>query len=99
MAIHASPHRANNVGCVYLEFFQKHFHLVRGVEVRELPALSCAGRNSNPHNVTVLSDENNIIKRRVRKAIEKLRPIRENTHDDLRKCFTNNMTSKSAEKK
>ena len=36
-----------------------------------MPALSCAGRNSNPHNVTVLSDENNIIKRRVRKAIEK----------------------------
>ena len=25
-------------------------------------------------------------------------PIRENTHDDLRKCFTNNTTRKSAEK-
>ena len=26
-------------------------------------------------------------------------PIRENTHDEVRKCFTNNTTSKSAEKK
>ena len=31
--------------------------------------------------------------------MERQRPIRENTYDDLRKCFTNNTTSKSAEKK
>ena len=33
------------------------------------------------------------------RPLKRQRPIRENTHDDLRKCFTNNTTSKSAEKK
>ena len=32
------------------------------------------------------------------RPLKRQRPIRENTHDDLRKCFTNNTTSKSAEK-
>ena len=31
--------------------------------------------------------------------MKRQRPIQKNTHDDLRKCFTNNTTSKSAEKK
>ena len=32
------------------------------------------------------------------RPLKRQRPIRENTHDDLRKCFTNNTTSKSAGK-
>ena len=31
--------------------------------------------------------------------MKRQRPIQKNTHDDLRKCFTNSTTSKSAEKK
>ena len=61
MPIHASPHRGK----------QRWMRVVWGAGVGELPALSYRGRNSNPHIVTVLSDENNIIKRRVKEAIEK----------------------------
>ena len=98
-SMHPSPHRANNVGYVYLEFSKIIFTSYE--EWGWENCQHCRARVATathtmlqfyPTKITSSSAASG-------RPLKRKWPIRENTHDDLRKCFTNNTTSKSAGKK
>ena len=69
MPIYSPPTSRINVGGVYLENFQKIFISYKGQRRENFQPCRSTGHKINPHNVTGLSKGNNIIKRRVKKAI------------------------------
>ena len=64
-----SPTSTTNVGCVYLEYFQKIFTSYKEQERENCEHCCATGHKINPHNVTGLSEEKSVIKHRVKKAI------------------------------
>ena len=58
-----------NVGCVYLENFQKIFTSYKEQERENCKHCRATGHKINPHNVKGLSEGKRVIKRRVKKAI------------------------------